>query len=187
MNVECLAIRYVSSPGITKSIVFSNLLEYFLEYDLNMAAKRMRGKPDNPWNAPKDAKFNIDVTRLAKTLAKSQARAFGCKSLAEFMEKSSRRKIGIPVESPCGIARLIIETLDHLKWEVEDLAKELDLELERIDKILTFDEPAEMHELIALQTIFSKPDGSDYDIEDLIEINQGRKTNGERKSVKHDS
>lgn len=149
-------------------------------------AKKMRGKPDNPWNAPKDAKFYVDVTRLAKTLSKSQMRAFGFKSLAELTENTTRRTISIPKRSPNGISQLIINALAQLNWEIEELAQELDLELERIDKILTFDEPAEMHELIALQTILTKPDGTDYDLEDLIEINQGRKTNGERQSVECD-
>lgn len=144
----------------------------------------MRGKPDNPWDAPKDAKYSVNITQLAKTLARSQMRAFGFKSLAELTENATRRTIAVPKRSPNGISQLIVNALAQLNWEVEELAQELDLELERIDKILTFDEPAEMHELIALQTILSKPDGTDYDLEDLIEINQGRKINGERKSIK---
>lgn len=149
--------------------------------------KRERGKPDNPWNSPKDAKFNLGITQLAKTLIKSRMRAFGCKSLSDLMEHFARGTIAIPKRSSNGLSQLIIDALGNLSWEVEELAQELDLDLERIDKILTFDVPAEMHELIALQTVLSKPDGSDYDIEELIEINQvGGQTNGERQHIKRD-
>lgn len=148
-------------------------------------AKRIRGKPGTNWDTPKTAKLSSDITPLAKTLIKSQSRAFGYKSIAEFIENLARKTITIPKRSPNGLSQLIIDALGNLSWEVEELAQELDLELERIDKILTFDVPAEMHELIALQTVLSKPDGSDYDIEELIEINQvGGQTNGERKSSK---
>lgn len=149
-------------------------------------AKRTRGKPDTIWNALKDTRVSADVTWIARSLLKSKVRAIGLKSLADFLENLARGRLEIRWRSQkTTIAQLMIDELDKRKWEVERLTEELDLELERIDRLLNF-EPAEMHELIALQTILSKPDGTDYDLEDLIEINQRKKTNGERQSVECD-
>lgn len=147
-------------------------------------AKRVRGKPDTIWNSLKDTRVSADVTRIARSLLKSKVRAIGLKSLADFLENLARGRLEIRWRSQkTTIAQLMVDELDKRKWDVEQLSEELDLDLGRIDKLLDF-EPAEMHELIALQTILSKPDGTDYDLEDLIEINQGRKTNGEHQPVK---
>lgn len=151
-----------------------------------MAAKRMRGKPDSSWGFLKNTRITIDTTWLAKTLFHSKVRALGFKSASELMESLARGLTGVPpLAQGKTIAKLIIEEMAARIWTVEELAQELDLELERVDKLL-IGEPAEMPELIALQTILTKPDGTDYDLEDLIEINQGRKTNGKRQSVECD-
>lgn len=151
-----------------------------------MAAKRMRGKPDNSWGFPKNTRITIDTTWLAKTLFHSKVRALGFKSASEFME-SVARGFGIPpLAQGRTIAKLIIEEMAARRWTVEELAQELDLELEQVDKLL-IDDIAQMNELIALQTVLTKPDGTYYDIEDLMEINQGRKVNGERQPIKYDN
>lgn len=150
-----------------------------------MAAKRKRGIPDNPWNAIKNASLSFDLTPVGKSLFKSKFRALGIKSVSDWVENFVRGQVEVRIRSPqIEIGKLMIDELDKRQWSVERLAEELDLDLSRVDKLLNY-EPAEMHELIALQTILTKPDGSDYDIEDLIEINQrGRKANGEHQPVK---
>lgn len=141
--------------------------------------KRQRGQPDNPWNALKNATISIDVTKVARALFKSKIRALGFKTIAEFIEKFSRGQIEIRIRLPeeVTIAGLMVAELDRRQWEPEKMAIELDLTLERIDALLNYDR-ATHEELIALRTILTKEDGSEWEPEDLIEINGSKKEKG---------